>query len=370
MKNSKHTILFVNPVERISVQGRHLQMFMIEGKDGNVIPTARMNKVREEYVPHQFKFPADFRNQNLVYTGFEKLIDNPFKGMEASELMSDYGLGDKWSLFLEKVVKQDKITKQTYFEIKHGKEPNFYTNVKSGDYKNPNYLENVRLLLYPRPNRFTTETPESEIKIELIRLHKKIANSKEDILPGVHDWFVSQENEAEQEHAKKQEIIKKAIAHLYLLQTTSSKYRNYQMAILLKDKRGDQLGKGELTDMKVTRMLDDYVQKDTKDQMFNVSAFLERVDQLSNLEGSLKFSIEYLIQQAINTNIITSRDGYLIWNSKAGTPNVSKWTDFQKMLNFFYREFKAYNPKEKDSTNWFHELFVEVKSRGIILEEI
>jgi hypothetical protein len=369
MKNSNHTILFVNPIDRISVQGRHLQMFMIEDKDGNAIPTARMNKVREEYIAHQFKFPADFRNTNLLYTGFEQLITNPYKDLEVSELMSEFGLGDKWSLFAEKIVKQDKLTKQTYFEIKHGKEPNYYTNVKSGDYKNPTYIESLKLLLYPRPNRFTTETPDSEIKIELLKLHKKIANSKDEILPGIHDWYVSQENEAEQEHAKKQEIIKKAIAHLYLLQTTNTKYRNYQMAIILKDKRGDQLVKGDVTDMKVTRTLDDFIQKDTKDQMFNVIQFLGRVDQLSTLEGSLKFSIEYLIRQAINTNVMTSRDGYIIWHSKSGTPNVSKWTDPDKMTAFFSKEHRAYNPKEKDSTNWFYELFTEVKSKGITIED-
>jgi len=153
MKSNKHSIIFVNPVERVSVQGRHLQMFMIEGKDGSVIPTARMNKVREEEVPHQFKFPVDLNNPTgSVYTGFEKVIENPFKGMSPEEVMSDYGLNDKWADFITKLVNQDKISKQIYYEIKHGKNPGFYTSVKSQDPKNPNYIETVKLILKQRQN--------------------------------------------------------------------------------------------------------------------------------------------------------------------------------------------------------------------------
>jgi hypothetical protein len=371
MKSNKHSIIFVNPVERVSVQGRHLQMFMIEGKDGSVIPTARMNKVREEDVAHQFKFPVDLNNPTgSIYTGFDRVIENPFKGMAAEEVMSEYGLNDKWADFVTKLVNQDKISKQVYYEIKHGKNPGFYTNIKSQDPKNPNYIETVKLILYPRPNRFTTETPDSEIKIELIRLHKKIADSKDKIIPGIHDWYVSQENEAEQEHAKKQEVIKKAIANLYLLQTSNTRYKNYQMASLMKDKRGDVLIKGEVSDMKVDRVLDTFIQNDTKDQMDNISQFLTRVDQLTSREGSIKFNLEYLIQQAINCNVMTSRDGYITWNSKAGTPNVSKWSNFDKMLAFFTKEYLAYSPKEKDATNWYLDLFTEVKSKGAWLEDI
>lgn len=364
-----NTIIFVNPVESISVQGRHLQMFLIEGKDGNVIPTSRMNKVREDDVPHQFKFPADFKNPtSLIYTGFEQTIPNPYKGMSVEDVLSEYGLGEKWAEYLNKIVLQPRITKQVFYEIKHAKDPGFYTNIKSENLSKGTYLEKLKVLLYPRPNRFTTESQENEIKIELVRLHKRIANSKDEVIPGVHNWYISQENEAEEQLAKKQEVIKKAIANLYLLQTSNSKFKNYQMAIILKDVRGENIAKGEMSPMAIDRTLDAYVQKDTKDQMFNVYAFIEKIEQLATLEGSIKFNLEYLIQQAINSNVFVSRDGYITWNSKSGTPNVSKWTNYDKMLAFFIKEYKNYNPKEKDATNWYIDLYNEVKSKGIALE--
>jgi len=52
MKSSKDvTIIFVNPVPRISAQGRHKQVFTMIGKTGELVPTTGMQKNKEFGVP-------------------------------------------------------------------------------------------------------------------------------------------------------------------------------------------------------------------------------------------------------------------------------------------------------------------------------
>lgn len=367
---SGYTTIFVNPIERVSAQGRHLYMYYSQNKTGELVPVTKMNATMAGGVAKIYKFSENAFDKSKIITGLNKSIENPFKGLTSEEVASTYGLGDKWMPLLDKIVLQSTITKQTYFEIKHGKVPGYYTDDKfyDGNEKRPSYLKELTLVLYDRPNQFSNQNQDSEMKMELIRLHEKIANNKQEANSGLHHFYISQEDEAEQEIANKREIIEKATAHLYLLKTQKSRLRAYQAAVILKDYKGETLVKGELTDSRVNNILSEYVGRTDKNQIDNCLKFLQRVEQLESREGLEKFEVEYLVQQAVNTNVVTSRDGYLFWNSKSGTPNVAKWTDYDRMINFFVKEKAVYDKKDKDKTNWYGELYEEVKEKGIRLE--
>jgi hypothetical protein len=367
---SNYTTIFVNPVERISAQGRHLHMYYSQNKSGEMIPQAKMNSTMAGGSAKVYKFPENAYDKTKLVTGLNVSMDNPFKGLTVEEVLSSFNLQDKWQTLLEKIVLQSSITRQTYLEIKHGKTPGHYTDDKfyDGNEKRPSYLKELTLVLYDRPNMFSNQTPDSEMKMELIKLHGKIASNKQEANTSFHHFFISQEDEAEQEIANKREIIEKATAHLYLLKTQKNKIRPYQMGIILKDYKGDVLMKGDLLEGRISNILSDYVGKADKYQIDNCNKFLAKVEQVSTREGLDKFETEYLIQQAINTNVFTSRDGYIFWNSKTGVPNVSKWSDFERMVNFFVKEKITFDPKDKEKTNWYGELFEEVKEKGIRME--
>ena len=367
---SAYTTIYINPIERISAQGRHLHMFYSYNKNNELMPTAKMNSTMAGGAEKVYKFAEHISDKTKISTGLDKLIDNPFKGLTSEEILSSYSLNEKWQPLLDKIVNQSQITKQTYFEIKHGKSPGYYSDDKfyNGDVKKPTYLKELTVILYDRPNRFCNDTPEGEIKMEMMRNHSKVAQNKNSINPSFHHFYISQEDEAEIEQSNKREIIEKATAHLYLLKTEKPKLRSYQMAVLLKDFKGDTLLKGEVTDSRVNNILSDFVGLSDKSQVENCNKFLQKVEQLSSREGLEKFETEYLIQQAINTNVITSRDGYLYWNSKGSIPNVSKWSDYERLVNFFVKEKVTQNSKDAEKTNWFTELYNEVKEKGIRLE--
>ena len=86
MKNQEITTLFVNPVPRISAQGRHKQVYTVINKTGETIPFTGMSKNKEFGVPSEYSFRLNTTSNKLI-TGLDKMIDNPFKDLEVSDIM-------------------------------------------------------------------------------------------------------------------------------------------------------------------------------------------------------------------------------------------------------------------------------------------
>ena len=376
MKKQKYTELYINPVYRIPTQGRDRQVYTIDMGGGNVVPVTNMNKTRESGTTHQFSFQLDW-SKNRLDTGLDELIDNPFKGLSESEVKSTYNVHSSWDL--STIVNQDKISKQQCFEIKDGQEPNFYTaeyangTVFSGmsasqQWKQPNYLEKFSITLYDKPNRFTDETPRGRLAIELIKRHNKIAASKEDINPSSHFYYISEANEAEKEKVKKREIIDNAIFHKEKLFREHDVFTQYKTAILLIDKDGHPILKGDMNEIGVKNKINDFITTNSTSQMANISKFESIYELLTSREGIIKFNIKYLIQQAENSHVISKRDGLFIWHSKVGSgESVSKFTSYDRLVSFMTKEYSTYDEKDEETTNWYGELLKEVRSKDIRL---
>lgn len=368
--------LWVNPVERISYQGRHKQVYTIMTENG-IIPTVSMKKVKEDNVASEYGFPYDPQTGKL-YTGYEQLVVNPFHNLKVSDVLSMYGLSSDWQKLLPEIVKQDKIKKQTLREIEHGVEPDFYTsdvkytmtNMPSdmSEWGKKTYLQGLKLILYPRPNPFENSTPRQELLMDMIYQLPVIAKNKAEANPAFHDWFISQENEAEAEKAKKQEVIEEAVATLYKLKTEYSRYKNYQFAIILRNKDSKQILKGVVSDETVKNTLSRFISNKDNHQLDNIEQFMNLFGLFKSKEGAKKFEIMYLVQQALNYNIIGQRDNQFVWYSKAGSPDVyNLGSSYEKMIGFFLKEFNAYNPKA-DLSNWYKELIEELNVKNVWIE--
>lgn len=378
MKKLPKKTIWVNLVPRISVQGRDKQVYSIKTGEG-LIPTTRMDKHKEHNAIGEYQFLINPTTGRLQ-TGLNKEIPNPFKGFTTEEIISGYGLSQEWRKHLEKILEHKSITKQTYYEILHGRNPNDYTdevkwymgNMPGNMDKFHNertYLQDLKLILYPRPNRFTNDTPRQQLLMEMIYNLPEIAHSKNQANSSLHNWYISQENEEEEAVARKSEIIEEAVYNLHKLKHEYGKFRSYQTAIILRDNESRPLVKGEVTSDKVSQELSRFIREETRYQMEHIATFMEVMDLLKTEEGADRFQINYLVQQALNTNVIAHRDNQYIWHSKAGTPDVYKLgSSFDKLINFFLKEFKQYNP-ETDITNWYGDLYEEVKSKGIKLSE-
>lgn len=374
MKSTK--VLYVNPVERISHQGRHKQVYTIR-TGTSIIPTVSMKKVKEDNTPAVYQFPHN-PHTNKLQTGLNVMVGNPFYGLDAQTIKSEHSLSHKWDTILDRLVQQDNIKKQTLFEIRHGVEPDFYTDevgytmlnmpTNMDEWGKKTFLQALTLTLYPRPNRFDNSTPRQELLMEMIGVLSAIADSKNEANPAYHDWYVSEEHEEEQEKAKKQEFIEQAVYNLYKLKMEYGQFETYKFAIILRDADSRPLIKGKVSPDTVNNTLSKFISDKSKHQFRNIDEFMKLVKYLETREGMERLNVMYLVQQALNTNVLAYRDQQYIWHSKAGTPDVyTLGSSYDGLINFFLKEYSTFN-EDSSITNWYHDLFEEVKTKGINFE--
>jgi hypothetical protein len=373
---SQTTTIYVNPIPRISAQGRHKQLFTLISKTGEAVPTTAMNKNKEFGVPSEYSFRLN-PNTNKLTTGLDKLIENPFKGLEPSSIMEEYSLGQEWLKILEQLVKQEQIKLQTKFEIMDNVAYNFYTsdvtgtifqsNWKANLDKPRNFLETFKIILYDGPNSFSDDSPRGRLALALIKNHPKIAKTKVEANTAVHDWYISEENEALLEKVKKRDVIEDAIWKWGELKNKSTPYIIYQLGSLLKTYDGNVIIKGKMNDASVKSQVSDYLNDSTSHQMDNIEKFNKLYSMLETKDDKQRFQAMYIIQQALNTSVIGIRDGFYIWHSKSAQDNIYKHTSYDALVSTIQREYVNYNPKDTVA-NWYKDLYDEVSNKGAWVE--
>jgi len=375
--------MFVSPVQRMPTQGRDKQRFMMKNpKTGEMVVGKAMDKTRADGTEVVLKFLIDY-NKNRYITGLDELIPNPFLGLAEEDVLSSYNLTSAWREIIPKLVKQSQISRQNYFEILDGVEPDFYTSaVKSGtmfSFK-PNqlgkladevrtYISQFSVVFFDRPNRFVDDTPRQRMAIQLIKNHSSIAPDKNTANPAEHLFYISEENEAEMEKMRKQDIID-AMTHAKVeLFNKSSEFMAYKVGSLLITKQGIPVVKGVTPKDSVKQNINNFV-NDRQHQMENIKKFNDVMDLLKTPEGKQRFEVQYLIQQGLNSNVLKNTDGYIVWVNKSSTPNVYKWSDYDKLVSFILSDMLIYDPTSDDTsiTNWYGELLKEVRAKQMWVE--
>lgn len=379
MENN-YTTIYVNPVERESAQGRHRQVFThVNQATGEQIPIAGMKKTKEFGAGDTFSFPYDIANKRMI-TGLDMMIANPFKGSDPNEIRAEYSLDRSWEGFLEGLVQKDLIKEQHYLEIIDGRSYDFYTDkvemsmfdipfgMSFKDMPRPTFLQSFEITLFSEPNRFTSQTSRGRLAIKLCKVHPRIADNPREVNNAVHSWFISQEEAGlEIQHAKDKQL-NEAIYRLVNILNNGGFYKAYQLATVLTNNNGTSLVKGELSQKAVEAALNNYIKDKGRYQEQYLNNFILTTNLLDTVEGAEKFEIMYMLQQAINNYVITVRDGYFIWNSQSGKPNVYKHTDKDKLINFLWNEYKVYNPDLKE-TNYYGELLRELRNKNVLLND-
>lgn len=375
MKN--HTTVFVSPVSRTASQGRDRQVFtVIDPKTKQLTTTRSMNKTREVGTSVTLKFPLDVYTGRYV-TGLDELVPNPVHLLEVEDVFSKFNLSPKWQDIVTKLVKQPQISKQTLFELIDNVDPDYYTTLaKSGTMlsfqpsqllnREPTFIERFSVELFDRPNRFVDDTPRQRMAIQLIKVHNRIAKSKMEANPVEHLFYISEENEAEMEKMRKQDIIDEANFEKIKLQKEASDFMNYKVASLLTTYQDRPIVKGATSKDGVKQAINNFL-NDKSHQMENIEKFNNVISLLKSAEGKQRFEVKYLIQQGLNHKVLENREGYLVWISRSADKNIYKWTDYEKFVSFIVSEMIIFDP-ENELTNWYNELFQEVKLKNAWVE--
>jgi len=68
--------------------------------------------------------------------------------------------------------------------------------------------------------------------------------------------------------------------------------------------------------------------------------------------------------------VLKNTDGYIVWVNKSSTPNVYKWSDYDKLVSFILSDMLIYDPTSDDTsiTNWYGELLKEVRAKQMWVE--
>jgi hypothetical protein len=382
MKNNTRKV-WVNPVERISPQGRDRQTYQIIDKSGNIKNTTNLKKTREPDTGVVYSFPFNTKSGKL-YTGLSELVINPYHEMSEIDISQMFEIHRDYIDLLPKFLKKERVTRQELLELKHGKAPNDYhngsgftmfsapTDMKNFD-QGKGELAKLRLILYPRPNALKTDTIGSELKIAMVdALVKagKIAGSRDLANPSIHEFYVSQDNEEETNLSKKRDLIEAAVYKLVKLKNESPKFKSYQFATVLRTKQSQTLVKGESTPERVKSVLSDYLSDTNSDQMEHVDRFSKLWDLSVTPEGADKVMVYYTLQQAINTGVILYREKQYLWPNKSSTRDMYELgNSFEKISLFFLKEMNTSVPKgKKVVTNFYQDLLDEVKAKNIKFE--
>lgn len=381
MKSQSIKTVHVLPADRLSPQGRHNQIYSVIDANQELVSTKAMKKTKEEGVIEVIDFPKSL-SKNKLLTGLDELINNPFKGLNPNEVIETYGLNSsRWFNTMEKIVSIDKIKKQTYYEIIDGVDEDYYNSKCTFDMMNPRtylnkdkektFLEGFNIILYPRPNSFSSDTPRGRLSIQLLLEQSKlgsskIAPSKFDVNPSTHNWYLVFDNEEEIEVEAKRDLLKKAMHYLYVLEEEYQPLDLYKMATVLTNSTGESLVKGHVSNSAVKKQLDSYINSTESTQEENLNKFISNYEEMSDLATAERFNMKYLVQQAVNNGIIIVRETKFLWPSQKSKPNIyDLGHEYNKVVNFFAQEYVNYNPDDEETTNYYNELRNELLNKEV-----
>lgn len=366
--------IIVKPVPRESVQRRHLTPVKVfDPTTGQFVDTGHVSgKTKAKNAVESLPFQPD-RAKNKYRTGLEEMVDNDFKGMDVMTLKSQRSLSNSWDDYLDRIVEQDKISRQTLYEVMDGVEPDYYSsriqydslnpgNLFGGGEKERSYIEQFEVIMYDGANVFSSDTSRGRLAIQLLKNRSDVAVDKV-FNPNTHRWYIAEENEEELDRIKVDEIENEAVSCLFDVKRNYPEFKLYQFGIQIITKSNVPLIKGEVPPSVVYDQLNRFIKAKTKDKKENIQTFIDLYDKFKN--SPHLFEMDYLIQQGLNSNALFFDKGQLYWKSKSGEPNVYKWRNQEAFRAFMLEEEEKYNPKEKDLSNYYTDFIQELKEKGI-----
>lgn len=368
MSLGKKTI-YVLHVQRRSVQGRH--NYSVDLGNGTTVSAGR---VRAKGVQIPFGFVRK-TGTNILDTGLDEMIENPFYERELNELDDAVKPGSHWIKDYDSIKERESIDKQTYFEILDNVPAGTYTSVCGSrtmaevganpdevrDHK-PTFLEKFSIYLKEGTNVFRNDTQRGRLGQLVCERNPKIANSRELVNEDFHEFYIGSAEEAIIEKNRKIDRVMDAVADLKEVQRNYDQFTSYQMAVVL------DVVQGDASPATVEMSLKDFVWVEKKNnqgtQEARIKEFRDKYELLKSDPDRLY--IQYLIKQAMNTAVFrTSGSRHIMWPNKKGMDNLfDLGTNMNKIEKMFLEQFNLYDPGI-DSENWFKDLENELKMKSV-----
>lgn len=351
--------MFVYPAPRQSAQGRSSYSYVTQ--DGTQIPAGR---TFAKQATKTYMFPSSYDNSK-INTGLSEHIENPFLNKE----FADKYIKDEWLSEKDHLTTAETVTKQTYFEVVHNRPKGTYTDEKK--VKEPfdtettdnNFFERFSVSLVDDTNIFVEDSADGALAMMLMYQNPRIAKSKDECNPSVHDFYIGQEHQALIEKSNKRQKASRAVAKLQSIKDNYDSFTMYKLGIVLGLVKGVSINHQVVADK-----LDDYIWTQTKDYLQRLDKFMEVAKLVDDDKGIARLNMIYMIKQSLNTNVMSISNGSYIWHSQRGIDNLyNLGTKEEAIYSMFAQEYVRYNPDLKDD-NFYGKLVEELKSKGVKIE--
>lgn len=315
------------------------------------------------------------KGTNILDTGLDEVIDNPFYERELNELDDSNKPGSHWVDKYDSLKQREKIDLQTYYEILDNMPQGTYTSVsglktmaeigtdvETMKATKPTFLDKFNVFLSEGTNIFANDSQRGRLGQLACERHPKVANSRDLVNEDVHEFYIGSAEEAVVEKNRKINRVMDALADLREVQRNYDQFTSYQMAVIL------DLVTGDTSDATVELALKDFVWEKKKSnkgtQVVRLDEFASKYEMLKNDPDRLY--IQYLIKQALNTGVfMTSGTRHIMWPNKRGMDNLyDLGTNTRKIEQMFFEQLELYDPGI-DAENWYNDLVTELKLKGV-----
>jgi len=349
----------VTPVERATAQDRHIQELVT--KVGNVVKNKTLLKKTKAVMPSGtssvdiLKFKRSQDNKNMIDTGLDELIINPFYiGAEedvdvfVNNIINKYGLGSSWDTHLRKIMKMRKIPLQTMAEIQFGLEPDTLTSriPKSNSKEDQTKISKFTVVLYDRANIFNTNDLNGFLAVQLLkRRTDKVHYPPNPLNSAVHNWTMIEQAKMYQNdisiNIKQNETIARYVNFVKRYPNIGTLSANplYWLGVILRDPRTNKSvikGNAAISTAAIDSKLNDFIKEgdDTLEQ--RLDSFNELMDLFE--ENSIRFMVKYCVYQARLKGIVVIRDGFVFWLSQLHNPGLYKFSSLDALELKLYQE--------------------------------
>lgn len=328
--------VFIKMVPHKSVQNR--KDFIADQNGKKEITKSKSKGTNGQSI---FRFVVSHKKSNLLNTGFDKKVENPYYEQEDK-------LPSLWRN--SNIHTKKEITRQTYFELKLNKQEGSLVSVPKDMFKKGKvpFIQN-----FSREFQETTvldlDDPMDELTFWLLKQSSadKCAPSWEERTP-FSRIYISHEYEAEEKVAKETDLIENTIARLVELKKEGTESDLKKISVILKTT------KGEISPIKIKTSLSNYINKKGVDQKERIEIFNKLLDQMQDLKTREIFEARYLLQECINQRIISDYKGKYIWSSKKGSNLELLGKSEQEAINTLI---------DIDWRNYREELIEELKAK-------
>lgn len=253
-----------------------------------------------------FRFCVGQKRNGMMNTGFEKTLENPFKGKDSDKLPANWQGTN--------IEKRNEITRQEYYEIRLGLDPGTLTSIGNRIFdRKPLPWIQAWYKDFEELTILDLDKPEDDLTFWLLKqAHAdKCANSWEERTP-FSRLYISQVNEDDLKTAKKQERLEETIVNLATLKNEHTESDIRKVSVVL------NIIRGEVSMEKIKNALSDYIMTKGSKQEENIKEFNKIFSEMNDAKGRETFEARYLLQECINNRVISDYKGKYIWASKKG----------------------------------------------------